>query len=236
MKNNDNNHLFDRFAKDYRALHTKSLEITGAGSEYFSEYKVVEVLHKTANPTQGPILDFGCGDGTTLHYFRKFFPNHRLDGIDVSEESITLARAKGIANCSVAVFDGLKIPFDDNTFDIVFLANVLHHVPFEYHTIKLEECLRVLNKCGKIFIFEHNPINPVTRKIFNDCPFDKDATMIYSKSLRKNLQSAGFVNILTSYHLFFPRHKAFSFFHRFEERLAFMPIGGQYCLTGEKVQ
>ncbi len=233
MKNN-NNQLFDRFAKDYRAVHTKSLELTGADSEYYSEYKIVEVLRRSIHPSQGAILDFGCGDGTSLHYFRKYFPNHLLHGIDVSKESISVAERKELNNCQLAVFDGLNVPFEDGVFDIVFLANVLHHVPFENHHKVLSECRRVLKAGGKIYIFEHNPLNPVTRKIFNDCIFDKYAEMIRCKSLHKKLKSASFEAVKTSFYLFFPRHKIFSLFHRLEKHLSFIPIGGQYCLAGKK--
>lgn len=120
--NDNESPLFDRFAKDYRSVHTKSLELTGADSEYYSEYKIMEVLRRSNHLSQGAILDFGCGDGTSLHYFRKYFPNHLLYGIDVSKESITVAESKEFTNCQLAVFDGLNVPFEDGVFDIVFLA------------------------------------------------------------------------------------------------------------------
>ena len=62
---------FDEYAKDYRQTHDKSVELSGAGSDYFSEYKIIELL-KYENPKKTlRILDFGCGDGNSSFYFRK---------------------------------------------------------------------------------------------------------------------------------------------------------------------
>jgi ubiquinone/menaquinone biosynthesis C-methylase UbiE len=232
--NNPNKNLFDSFAKNYRVIQDESLNITGANSDYYSEYKIIEVSNKSNISPNGSILDFGCGDGSSLKYFRKHFPSCSLHGIDVSKESIKIAEKLEIDNCQVALFNGLNAPFEDSIFDIVFLANVLHHIPVKHHCKVLIECKRILKIGGSIYIFEHNPFNPVTRKIFKDCIFDKDAEMIYFQTLNKKLKLAGFLKTKKSFYLFSPRHKIFSIFHRLEKHFSFLPIGGQYCLSGRK--
>ena len=225
---------FDSFAGDYRSVHSKNIKMTGADSEFYSEYKILEVLKRTKNDAPSLILDFGCGDGTTSYFFDKHFPDQFIHGIDVSAASIKIASEKKITNSEFKTFDGESLPYDSETFDIVFIANVLHHIDFELHQQVLRECRRVLKHNRSVFIFEHNPLNPVTRKIFNDCIFDIDAKLLYQNYLYKQMRQSGFEQIKTSYHLFFPRHKIFTAFHYLERFLTFVPIGGQYCIQGTK--
>jgi ubiquinone/menaquinone biosynthesis C-methylase UbiE len=232
--NNTNKNFFDSYAINYRMTHDESLSFTGANSEYYSEYKVIEVLKRANISSNSLILDFGCGDGTSLKYFRKHFPSCNLYGIDVSKESIMVAEKLQLDKCQFEIYDGLNAPFDENSFDIVYLANVLHHIPDKHHNKVLTECRRILKIGGSIYIFEHNPLNPVTRKIFKDCIFDKGAEMIYYQTLNKKLKGAGFKKTRKSFYLFSPRHKIFSFFHSLKKYFTFLPIGGQYCIFARK--
>lgn len=231
---NFNHTNFDSFATDYRSVHSQNLHFTGAESEFYSEYKILEVLKRAKSDTPGLILDFGCGDGTTSYFFNKHFPDHFIYGIDVSSASIKIANEKKIANSEFTSFDGENIPFDAETFDVVFIANVLHHIDFNLHHQVLNECRRVLKHNSRIFIFEHNPLNPVTRKLFNDCIFDRDAKLLHQKYLYQQMRLSGFEQIKTSYHLFFPQQKIFKAFHYLERYLTVIPIGGQYCIQGIK--
>ena len=49
----------------------------------------------------------------------------------------------------------------DNSFDIVLMINVLHHVDYRDRTKLLKEVKRVLKYKGISLIFEHNPFNPL---------------------------------------------------------------------------
>lgn len=225
---------FDSFAAEYRSIHSSNLQITGAESEFYSEYKIRELLKRAKYSAPALILDFGCGDGTTSYFFNKYFPDHFIHGIDISSASIKIANEKKIANSEFRTFDGEIIPFDSETFDVVFIANVLHHIDFELHQQVLLESRRVLKHNSSVFIFEHNPLNPFTRKLFNDCIFDRDAKLLHQRYLYKQMLLSGFEQIKTSYHLFFPRHKIFKAFHYLERYLRVVPIGGQYCIQGIK--
>ena len=59
-----------------------------------------------------------------------------------------------------------KIPFKNNTFDYIFLKNIMHHVDEpgqreDYHRKALLELKRVCKKNGKIIIIEANRYNPI---------------------------------------------------------------------------
>ncbi len=133
---------FDEHAENYRETHDKAVEMGGADSDFFSDYKIVE-LFKFEMPKQIlRALDFGCGDGNSSVFIRKHFPNASIFGVDVSETSINLALKKNITNAIFKVFDGLKLPFEDEEFDFVFTSMVFHHIEHKLHGDVLKEIQR----------------------------------------------------------------------------------------------
>ena len=217
---------FDHFASDYRNIHNNNIKVSGVESDYFSEHKI-KILKTIGIKDNYIFLDFGCGDGNSDPFFRKYYPSSKYFGIDISLESIQVAKEKNIENTFFTYFDGTKIPFPDNSFDLVFTACVFHHIEFQYHENPLKEIYRVLKKNGKFYIFEQKPWNPITQKMVNTCPFDKDAVLLKPNYTKKILQKT-FDNQSTNFILFFPRHKIFSIFIRFEYLLRKIPLGRQY--------
>lgn len=90
------------------------------------------------------ILDLGCGSGIAGNEFRNFF-EARVTGIDI--------RDWRIEKKPFQIFDGVQIPFSDNSFDIVLISYVLHHA--KYPEALLREAKRVAR--GKIVIYEDLP-------------------------------------------------------------------------------
>jgi len=225
---------FDKYAKDYRKIHSDNLKISGAGSDHFAEYKVKEIARDLSGGKIKRILDLGCGDGTTSKYLSAAFPKSRIFGIDISQASIEIADDKKLPNCTFKVYDGDKIPFDGGHFDVVFISTVMHHVPRSKHALLMGEAARVLEQKGRLYVFEHNPLNPLTRKLVNECAFDNDAVLLSAKYLKTLFETIKMNNIRVRYTLFFPRHAIFNPLIRFEPYLSFLPLGGQYYVSGEK--
>jgi len=220
---------FDRYASRYRDDHTENVkQISGVDSDFFSEYKIIEIRRCEKDASGSSVLDFGCGDGNSATYFLKHLHPLSYCGIDISSESIGIACRRGLERCSFQCYDGENIPFDDETFDVVFLANVLHHIDFSFHRHIIDECLRVLKTGGRLYVFEHNPINPVTRKIVRDCIFDADAKLVPSRYLVRILREAGFGKTEKRYTIFFPRKSFFKALVPLEKHLNRCPLGGQY--------
>ncbi len=70
-------------------------------------------------PHGGRVLDVGCGDGTIDMLISRQRPDITVTGLDV------LARPN--AKIKVEKFDGLNLPYPDQSFDVVMLVDVLHH-------------------------------------------------------------------------------------------------------------
>jgi 2-polyprenyl-3-methyl-5-hydroxy-6-metoxy-1,4-benzoquinol methylase len=111
-------------------------------------------------------------------------------------------------------------------FDCVFLCNVLHHVPKTDQADVLAACRRALAPGGSVFVFEHNPLNPLTRMVFERCPFDQDATMLRMSDTIATGTSAGLRPVLSGYCLFVP--SAAGGLYRIEDVLGWLPLGAQY--------
>jgi len=82
------------------------------------------------------ILDVGCGPGSITADLASLVPQGRIIGVDaaasVLEQARETAKAKGVTNIEFQQVDANALPFEDNTFDVVFCHQLLHHVASPY--------------------------------------------------------------------------------------------------------
>ncbi|KAI5477713.1 hypothetical protein MNV49_005996 [Pseudohyphozyma bogoriensis] len=79
------------------------------------------------------LLDCGCGPGTiTADFAERIGPSGKVTGLEYAEKVLVEAKAsaakKGVTNVEFVVGDIHNLPFEDNTFDVVFAHQVLQHV------------------------------------------------------------------------------------------------------------
>lgn len=84
------------------------------------------------------VLELGSGTGYALGKIRECYPN--VSGLEVQGSSYSFV------DTDIQFFDGKNIPFDDETFDVVFSSHVLEHVP--HIDELLSEIFRVLKPGG----------------------------------------------------------------------------------------
>ncbi len=224
---------FDEFAADYRSIHNRNIQLSGADSFYFAEMKV-KLLRKTAENAVKKVLDIGCGDGATEQFMQQYFPAWQVKAIDISAKSIEQAKQKNIPNTQFETYDGKIIPASDQEFDIVFIAGVLHHIDFSLHAGLIKEINRVLKKGGRLYLFEHNPLNPLTRYLVKTCVFDKEARLLKHGYTKKILKAAELQIKSNDFIIFFPRKGFFARLIGCEKYLSNIPFGGQYFIRAEK--
>ena len=100
------------------------------------------------------ILDVGCGiGGSTLYLSQKF--NSNVTGITLSPVQVSRAKQRAQeANLSnkaqFHLANALEMPFDDNTFDLVWSLESGEHMPDKQKF--LQECHRVLKPGGKLIM------------------------------------------------------------------------------------
>jgi len=219
---------FDAFARSYQNLVSESVRISGEPSDYFATYKALYLRRVLADLTVKRILDYGCGVGSLARKLRAQFPLARIDGFDPSAESIRRVddslRRQGTFVTSVEDLD--------TGYDLIVLANVLHHVkPMERQTV-IGQVFSLLATDGRLTIFEHNPFNPLTRWAVSQCEFDADAILLKTSETCERLRMAGFRLLHQDFVVFFPRWLAM--LRPLEPVLNWCPAGAQYAVLGVK--
>ncbi len=234
MKKNNDKVDFDDFAESYSQTHQANIQITGENVEYFAQYKVLEIAKNIPYTNENfTLLDYGSGTGSTLKFFLESFTNANIFAADISEKSLNASKKKNGDCVHYMHLTSEKIPCDSNFFDCIFVSCVFHHIPSNEHISTLRELFRVLKPGGNIFIFEHNPYNPLTVHAVNTCPFDKDAVLITAKNLKKSFIQAGFINPSTRFTLFFPN--ILKKLRVIEKYLYKCPLGAQYYIMAQKL-
>jgi ubiquinone/menaquinone biosynthesis C-methylase UbiE len=222
---------FDDYATKYdELLHDPLRDRFAGGSEFFIRQKCRSVERRLARlggarPLR--VLDVGCGQGTALACFGR---DVRVFGADVSHPMLHEAIKRG----PVTVQEPLHLPFADNTFDAVYAFCIYHHIPDDDHVAHLRELRRVVAEGGEVMVYEHNPYNPVTARIFARAPIDRGCHMIRPADLRARFLAAGFDEVSQGYLLFVPERLG-PVLGFMEPALSWLPLGGQYFVAGTKV-
>ena len=124
---------------------------------------IAELLNWAEVETAENILDVGCGiGGSSLYLAEKF--QARATGITLSPvqaaSATERAQALILSNRSqFLVANALEMPFEDNTFDLVWSLESGEHMPDK--TKFMQECYRVLKPGGKLIMVTwcHRPID-----------------------------------------------------------------------------
>ena len=118
---------------------------------------LAELLHAdTRYPPGSTVLEAGCGVGAQTVILARASPEARITAVDISEASLSKARAllerAGIRNVELQQGDIFHLPFEDNSFDHLFVCFVLEHVPDPLQA--LMSLKRVLKPGGSITVIE----------------------------------------------------------------------------------
>jgi SAM-dependent methyltransferase len=103
---------------------------------------LTDVLAMTI-PKDARVLDVGTGDGSIAANIMKQRMDLSIEGVDVFERPTT--------HIPVTVFDGIHLPFGDQSFDCVLFVDVLHHT--DDASVLVREAARVSN--GSVVIKDH---------------------------------------------------------------------------------
>lgn len=89
-------------------------------------------------------LEIGVGTGETLRRLQQA-TGARCVGVDKTPDACLLARANAIG-CTIVSADGLRLPFPDRSFDVVYSLGVLEHFAIDDQRRLLREHARVARK------------------------------------------------------------------------------------------
>ena len=83
-------------------------------------------LRRPDRPEAPRVLDLGCGAGDSVDLFRSLEPAVRWVGLAVERSPEVDARTRDDAE--FRTFDGINVPFEERSFDLVYCKQVLEHV------------------------------------------------------------------------------------------------------------
>lgn len=147
---------------------------------------LAEILHSdTVYPAGSNVLEAGCGVGAQTVILARNSPNANFTAIDRSGDSLRAAServsSQGFTNVTFHQSDIFHLPYENGSFDHVFLCFVLEHLPNPLEA--LLSLRRVLKRRGTITAIEgdhgstyFHPESPHARKAIQ-CLVDIQAGM-----------------------------------------------------------
>lgn len=221
---------FDRHRERYTASVDEAVAFSGAEQEFYLRVKARRII-QLARDRLGPnpsTLDVGCGIGLMHGMLQDLSP--RLFGIDVAPRTLAQASKKNPGD--FVRYGGSQLPFAEGSFDLVFAVCVMHHVaPTKWHGFA-EELSRVTRAGGLVVVFEHNPLNPLTRLVVSRCALDEHSVLLGRGRVRRLFEDCGLGDIEQRHILFFPWEGAL--WRRLEGSLGWLPLGAQYYVAARK--
>jgi SAM-dependent methyltransferase len=227
---------FDAYHASYSQTVDRAVAFSGLRADFFTRVKAGYILdlakgHFGSEKTLSA-LDIGCGVGNYHPILAS--PFFRLTGVDVSSQSIGVARERHGDTVRYKAYDGNTLPFADGEFDLAFTICVMHHVAPSAWPAFAAEMFRVVRPGGLALVFEHNPHNPLTMRAVNNCPFDEDAVLLKSSQTVELLAQAGFDRVYARFILTIPAANAW--LRALDRQFSRLPLGAQYYVAARKAE
>jgi len=217
--------IFDDHSKTYVNSTAKLLKFFTSDYSYIHLIKV-RLLKKNCEKPK-TILDLGCGVGLYLNHLKKEYENSQIFATDPSIKSLEIAK-KNYEGINFIQFKEIE----KYSFDLIMVNGVFHHIEPENRQKEFNKIYKILKKDGTVFLTEHNPYNPVTRKIVSNCEYDEDAELITMKNMKKIISHSNLDIENSGYFLYFPYF--LRILNPIEKILKKLPLGGQYFISAKK--
>lgn len=227
---------FDRVARDYDAALNRGLALTGESRDYFARQRIQFLRDCLARHGARPrvVMDYGCGTGDTVPLLATLPGVERVVGVDVSEESLAIARERHAGEGRTFCLPSEVPSIQGRSFDLVYTNGVFHHIQPGERPAALRWIAERLGPRGWLAFWENNPWNPGTRWIMSRVPFDADAQPLSAPAAVRLLRAAGFTVLRTDFLFIFPH--MLRWLRWLERPLRRLPFGGQYQVLARTKQ
>lgn len=229
---------FDRHAASYDGGMDGPLKRLLGTAEHFMKVKADWLLRHDGALRQPDmrLLDYGCGAGDLMRLLTKLGARAQFTGCDVSTGMLAEAERRWPGSLgsapSLALQDGVNTGFADATFDIVIVSAVLHHVQPSHRHAVYDELARVLKPGGRLYVFEHNPRNPLVRYVVANTKIDENAILLDQREVRSSMPAVLREDLHAHYLMFVPPR--LTFLNVIDRLLVWLPLGAQYVVTARK--
>ncbi len=147
--NSVNNKIYDNYGNRWYEADDDPIALLRAESKTKTPWVLEKIKSRFPLDKKTHVLDIGCGAGFLSNPLAKAGLN--VTGIDLSEESLKVAKDFDETNSiDYLAADAYKLPFPDQSFEVVTAMDFLEHVEDPKKVI--EEVSRVLKPRG-LFVF-----------------------------------------------------------------------------------
>lgn len=160
-----------------------------------------KVMHEIRNKR---VLEIGCSNGSAAAEYAE--SSRYYLGVDISDLAIEIAKERNLPNAEFVCTDGHHLPADDQTYDIVIVNSLLHHLDLQQ---AFTEINRVLVPRGGLIFREPLGTNPLfqlyrlltpSARTPDEKPFDfSDLKLMQSYFQLKDHDFYGFSNLLSAF-------------------------------------
>jgi ubiquinone/menaquinone biosynthesis C-methylase UbiE len=112
-------------------------------------YRIVAEVSKKHGEN---VLDIGAGGGVQYAAIKKYTPEVKYTGVDITPRHIQFAR-KFFPDVKFEEGDAANLKYSDNFFDVSIVRHVIEHHPIEKAERILSEAFRVAKNCVLILFF-----------------------------------------------------------------------------------
>ncbi len=159
------------------------------------------ILRNYPNRSQSlGLIDVGCGTGTFISMLAETSLEIHPFGLDMAESMCKLgvekARKLGLEKIlNFVTADSERIPFEDESFDIITCSNSFHHYPRQ--DAVLREMHRVLKPGGRVMIIDGYVDNVIGWFVFDYCVAKAEGSVHHCRAseLRSKLEAADYTDI-----------------------------------------
>jgi SAM-dependent methyltransferase len=91
-----------------------------------ADHHAARFLARPDRPHPARVMDLGCGPGDSVDLFRSIEPAVKWVGVDIERSPEVAERTR--TDAEFVTFDGVNLPFEDASHDLVYCKQVLEHV------------------------------------------------------------------------------------------------------------
>jgi len=163
-----------------------------------------KALAKNANGEGLKFLEIGCGTGTMTRDMHLTFPKAKIIASDISSPYLKIARQRltEYDNISFLEAAGETLPFQNESFDVIYCVYLFHEMPLDVRKKILTEAYRLLKPGGYFGYVDSLQLNdkPHLNHALEQFPkdFHEPFYTNYTKTLMSPLVKAARLNEITT--------------------------------------
>jgi ubiquinone/menaquinone biosynthesis C-methylase UbiE len=143
----------------------------------------------STNTKQGKLLDIGCGRGGGLSVYRDYFNFASLTGLDINQHQIDFCK-KTHANINFIKGSAMKLPFDNETF------NIITNVESSNYYICYDDFINEVNRTltpGGLFLYTDAFFNDRVSEVISQFT-NNGFELVVASDITTNVRSACAIN------------------------------------------